>query len=177
MKIDARYIIILANVLLIAGVLLSFVIHWHETWHAPKVIMPTLTPPPNVNALNALDQLNVSLPYLTEKPLFWPSRRPLPAEPQGQSLGSLEGAQLLGTFSDGATHGAIIRVDKKTKKVIRLVLGESYQGQVLMEVDAFSVEFSDPAGLKHTLTLDYAKQPNAQPGLPTAEPMQTNPNP
>lgn len=175
MKIDARYMIALINLLLVIGVVISLALHWRGTWQAPKAIAPALTPQPSEQALVSLDQLNANLPYLTQRPLFWPTRRPLPAQPQGQSLGTLEGAQLLGTFSDGTTQGAIIRVDKKTNKVIRILVGESYQGQVLMRVTAFAVEFSDPTGLKHGLKLDYAKQPNAPPAPVSPEGMQPHP--
>jgi len=164
------------NVAIFALVVLSFLAHRQGMWHAPKPLAPALVPLPDDQVLKRLDQLNTQTAYITERPLFWPSRKPLPAQAPVDGLGSLEGAQLLGTFADGTTRGAIIRIDKKTGKVIRLVAGEAYQGLTLMQVEPFSVAFADPSGHIYHMKLEYAKQ-EASTTLPTATRLPNQPTP
>jgi hypothetical protein len=175
MKLDARHFIAMLNVILLIAVGLSFVLHRHGAWQPPKPLAPALTPMLGDNALAQLDQLNNQTNFIVAQPLFWPSRKPLPAQPQA-SKGSLEGAQLLGTFADGSTRGAIIRLDPKKNTVIRLVVGEAYQGLVLMKVEPFSVEFSDATGSgSYTLKLEYAKQSDSVvPAPATAKGLEPN---
>ncbi|MDD3523103.1 MAG: hypothetical protein PHQ41_00205 [Candidatus Cloacimonetes bacterium] len=176
MKLDARLIILGLNAALLVFVALSFIAHRQSTWQPPKAIPPALTEMPDVQILHRLDQLNQNTAYISERPLFWPSRRPLPDKPEESSPGSLDEAKLLGTFEDGQTKGAIIRVDKKSGKVIRLLVGENYKGLVLMNVDPFAVKFADPSGKSYSLELEYAKQPNT-PASSAKRPEPKQPNP
>ena len=161
MKLDARHYIVIANIILLVIIALSFLAHRQGAWQAPKPLAPALILITSDQVLTQLDQLNDQTVNITEHPLFWPSRRPLPTQPQA-SAASLDGAKLLGTFTNGTTRGAIIRLDQKQKTVLRLVVGEAYQGLVLMKVEPFSVEFSNAAGSgSYTLKLEYAKQSNS----------------
>lgn len=169
MRPDARLIILGLNAALMVLVVLSFVAHRHSNWQPPKAIPPALTQMPDDQLLKQLDQINQNTVYISARPLFWSSRRPLPDQPKEDSAGSLEDATLLGTFADGATKGAIIRVDKKTGKVIRLLVGERYKGLVLMNVQPFSATFADSAGKSYTLKLKFAEQPNTPHTAPSTK--------
>ncbi|MHB8919774.1 MAG: hypothetical protein ACYC3N_01905, partial [Halothiobacillus sp.] len=111
----------------------------------------------------AFDLKNQAFNQITDRPLFWPSRKPAPVKKAAVVAApvqdALKDAVLLGTFVSGSSSGAILRVDEK-KEVIRMAIGESYKGMTLTTVSPISAEFKDSANKSRTLTIDYAKQAN-----------------
>lgn len=165
MRMDARAILLLVNLLLLAA------LGWmnlrpHGGWQAPKPISPALSGVVSGAQFLKLDVKNMPLNMITERPLFWPSRKPVPpqpkkAPPSKPKADPLKGAKLLGTFASGAAGGAVLRVEGKDKKsdVLRLEVGDSYQGLTLKKVSADTADFVDPkSGQSQTLTLEVAPQ-------------------
>lgn len=163
MRVDARMVLLLVNLLLLAA--LGWM--WRGAqggWQAPKPLSPALDGVISDGQFFLFDLKNMPLNKITEHPLFWPSRKPVPpqpkqAPPSKPKANPLKGAKLLGTFTSAAAGGAVLRVDGKKPKVLRLAVGESYQGLTLQKVTADSADFVDPkSGQSQTLTLEVAPQ-------------------
>jgi hypothetical protein len=167
MKKDIRILLIGINALLFAVVII-LVLGRQTHWQPPKPISPALSQTVSAGFLTKFDLQASAYPQITQHPLFWPSRKP-PLEKKVEPVpvaapDSLKDVTLLGTFNDNAVGGAIIRLDKK-KEVIRLVVGEDFNGMKLLEVSPISALFGDAGHHQQTLTIEYAKQAD-QPRTP-----------
>ena len=140
-------------------------------WRQPEPLSPVLEG--GAKEPNGKTQTNVDPTYraITQRPLFWPSRRPVPPKPEEKPqplpVDFLKGAELIGTFTSQDAKGAILRLAKKGK-VIRIAEGETVDGITLRAVNSVSAQFSDGLGRTQTLMLTYAKQGNA-PTIPSRE--------
>ncbi|MEP1471520.1 MAG: hypothetical protein ABJK25_11140 [Halieaceae bacterium] len=97
---------------------------------------------------------------ITSRPLFFPSRRPLSAEPppapvvkeSGAQKSELDKVKLLGVFGGGESAGVILLVEGKKQ---RILIGEEVKGWKLKSVDLNQVQFSS-GGKLETLVLQYS---------------------
>ncbi len=157
-KVDAVKIIFLINGLLIAAVLMAALRHTAH-WQAPPPKPPVLSQSTAAQQLQNASATAGNYAAITERPLFWPSRRPPPPEvvqaPQ-PVVDFLKNAELLGTFTSQQGGGAILRLSKKGK-VIRIQQGETVNGLTLVAVNSVSAQFGSN-GRTQTLMLTYAKQ-------------------
>lgn len=162
---DPRFILLGINGVLLITVVFM-VLHRQTHWQVPAPIPPALSQLADAKFLTAFDRTAQMFPLITQRPLFWPSRKPAPIkseEPVVETMpDALMQAQLLGTFVSGSSSGAILRVGTK-KEVIRMMVGDSYKGMSLTSVSPVSAEFTDAAKKKRTLTIDVAKQSNTPP--------------
>jgi len=94
-----------------------------------------------------------SIQDITERPLFWKSRRPLlevePEEPQeNDSTGDLDKIKVLGVYANGAMVAGV-------KDKGRIAVGEEVFGWTLESIKGNSLEFSK-AGRKKQLLLELS---------------------
>ena len=159
MKFDAVKIIFLINGLLIVAALMTALRHTAH-WQAPPPKLPVLSQSTAAQQLQNTSAGNYAA--ITERPLFWPSRRPPPPEVVQATqpvVDFLKNAELLGTFTSQQGGGAILRLSKKGK-VIRIQQGETVNGLTLLAVNSVSAQFGSN-GRTQTLMLTYAKQSDA----------------
>lgn len=162
MKKDIRVLLIAINVLLLAALILM-VLFRQTFWQPPKPISPALSQKLSTAFLQKLDLSAGDYPQITQRPLFWPSRKPPPEKKVEKApvvvAYPFENATLLGTYFDNENAGVIIRLDKD-KKVIRLSRGQTYEGWKLEELSPISALFVDADHHQRTMQIEQAKQAN-----------------
>lgn len=164
MKKDVRILLAAINAALFAA-LIALVLSRQTHWQPPKPISPALSQAKSANFLDDLTFSADAYPAITAQPLFWPSRKPPPEQKKAAVVvkqpNPFEDAKLLGTFFDNNTGGVIIRLNK-TKEVIRLERGHTYNGWELKDLSPMSALFTDAN--KHEITMQL--EPEKQAGSP-----------
>lgn len=165
MKKDIRILLVIINVLLFAALILLAL--WGRVhWQKPEPVSPVLSQQQRAVFLDQFNLKSGAYPQITARPLFWPSRKPVPEKVPEKKVvtqpNPFDGATLLGTFFDQKNGGAIIRLNK-TKEVVRLERGQTYKGWKLEDVSPISALFTDGNKHQKTIQLEQQKQPNQPP--------------
>lgn len=159
----------------IAGLLsLALLLQWWD-WREQLPAPPEATLQPDQLSAPSTPQLNADLSALrpeedysvvVERPLFLPDRRPLPEDAGGESapdlqeeIADLANLDVSATLILSPTEASVWLRDPQQPSLIRLRLGEEYQGWKIAQINADHV-LLERQGLTETLQLlDFSAPP------------------
>ncbi|WP_347249510.1 hypothetical protein [Zoogloea sp.] len=143
------------------------------TWKAPAAMVPSADSLQVVKVNEPLVAV-AQLTSTTERPLFWPTRRPPPPPPPPEKAAEaapdpFADMHVFGLIGGEGAAGAIIRTGGVTR---RIKLGDAVGAWVLDGVDGRLLRFKDAAGQVRGLELKFVAQAKAasaggaEPGVP-----------